>query len=170
MLVLTQILARAPLWVWPLFLLLVGLGWAQSRARTVGRGRVMILPVIMLILSLAGLRSAFGLEPVGLAGWGLGLTVAVALGWGWMSTEGMVYCEGTRSFFLPGSWLPLVFMLALFFTKFAVGVMLARQLPLARTSAFVASVSVVYGLCSGVFLARALVLWRLVRRTRSAQG
>jgi hypothetical protein len=54
-------------------------------------------------------------------------------------------------------------MLAMFFTKYAVGVMLARQLPVAGTFEFIGLVSLGYGFLSGLFLARALVVWRSVK-------
>jgi hypothetical protein len=51
-------------------------------------------------------------------------------------------------------------MMAIFFTKFAVGITLARELPIAGDPAFVEAVSLCYGVFSGIFLARAAVVWR----------
>ena len=51
-------------------------------------------------------------------------------------------------------------MMGIFFAKYTVEVIRARQLPMADTSAFTATVSLFYGLFSGVFLGRAIMIWR----------
>jgi len=53
-------------------------------------------------------------------------------------------------------------MMGIFFTKYAVGVTLALQPALARDLPVALALSAVYGAFSGVFLARAARLWRLV--------
>ncbi|MGE5820140.1 MAG: DUF6622 family protein, partial [Deltaproteobacteria bacterium] len=59
---------------------------------------------------------------------------------------------------------------AIFFTKYAVGVILARQLPVANEPVFVGSISLCYGFLSGIFLARALVIRRSAQRTTKAMS
>jgi hypothetical protein len=51
-------------------------------------------------------------------------------------------------------------MMAIFFIKYAVGVILARKLPIANEQIFIAVVSFCYGLISGIFLARTFVIYR----------
>ena len=62
---------------------------------------------------------------------------------------------------MPGSWLPMGVILAIFMTKYAVGVTLSMQPSLAHSDAFTLSVSLLYGLFSGFFAGRAIRLWRL---------
>ena len=45
-------------------------------------------------------------------------------------------------------------MMAIFFTKYAVGVVLARQLPCALEAKFIGAISLSYGCLGGLFLAR----------------
>jgi len=59
-------------------------------------------------------------------------------------------------------------MMAIFFTKYAVGVIQARQLPLVREPVFIGAISLCYGLFSGVFPARAVVIWRCAKRAAKA--
>lgn len=160
---LIEILKRTPPWVFVLFFALVAMGYSQSKDRTVRRGRVTVLPVAMIALSFYGVLSAFGIVPVGLALWALGVAVAVGPGARLAAPRGVRFSTETQSFFVPGSWLPLAFMMAIFFTKYAVGVIVARQLPVARELAFVSSVSFSYGLLSGLFLARAVGIWQAAR-------
>ena len=160
---LVEILKRTPSWVFVLFFVLILLGYSQSKDRVVSRGKVSILPVAMIVLSFYGVLSAFGISPVGLTSWGLGVVGAVWLGLTLASPSGISYSTETQTFSVPGSWLPLALMMAIFFTKYAVGVILARQLPIAIEPAFTGSISFCYGFLSGVFLARALVVWRSAR-------
>lgn len=166
---LIEILKRTPPWVFVLFFMLIALGYFQSKGRTVSRRRVSVLPVAMIALSFYGVLSAFGVAPVGLVFWALGVTLAVGVGVNLAAPQGVTFLRETQSFFIPGSWLPLVFMMAIFFTKYAVGVILARQLPIAGELAFVAPVSLCYGFLSGAFLARAMVVWRSAMRYRQNQ-
>ncbi len=161
---LIEILKRTPSWVFVLFFALLTLGYSQSKDRSVSRVKVSILPVAMISLSFYGVLSAFGFVPIGLAFWALGVAIAVGLGTKLALPQGVAFSTETQSFLVPGSWLPLAFMMAIFFTKYAVGVILARWLPIASDSAFVGAVSLCYGLFSGVFLARAIVIWRSALR------
>ena len=157
---LIQILTHTPIWVFALFFGLLALGYYQSKSRMLSRGRALVLPVAMILLSLVGVISAFGLSPVGLAFWTVGVTAAVALGVKLTTTKGVSFSAEKRSFFVPGSWIPMIFIMAIFFTKYVVGAVSAMHLPFANGIGFVATISFCYGLFSGVFLARAIVLFR----------
>lgn len=157
---LIEILKRTPPWVFVLFFALLALGYFQSKSRTVSRAKVSMLPVAMIVLSFYGVFSAFGVAPIGLAFWVLGVVIAVGVGVTLAAPRGVTFSAETQSYCVPGSWLPLVFMMTIFFIKYVVGVILARQLPVVSETAFVGSVSLCYGLLSGIFLARAIVIWR----------
>jgi hypothetical protein len=157
---LLEILRHTPRWVFVLFFVLLAVGLALTRTRHVGRKTVAILPVAMIALSLYGVYSAFGAAPEAIAAWLIGVGVALAAGLALAMPRNVRYSETTQTFVVPGSWTPLALMMAIFFTKYAVGVILARHLPIASTTAFVASIGFAYGLFGGLFLARALVTWR----------
>ncbi|MDP3479623.1 MAG: hypothetical protein Q8R88_07610 [Desulfoprunum sp.] len=161
---LIEILKRTPSWVFILFFVLVTLGYFQSKERTISRGRVSILPVIMIGLSFSGVLSAFGFASAGIASWLSGSAIAVVFGIFLASPNGVTFSPESQSFSVPGSWLPLALMMALFFTKYVVGVILARHLPVAGELVFVGSISLCYGFFSGLFLARAIVVWRSAHR------
>ena len=143
-----------------LFFVLLAVGYFQSKDRTVSRGKVSILPVAMIALSFYGVVSAFGFAPFGLVSWLLGIGVAARLGVNFSAPRGVSFSTETELFSVPGSWLPLALMMAIFFTKFIVAVILARQLPVGSETIFIGSISLCYGLFSGLFLARALVIRR----------
>jgi len=118
----------------------------------------------MLLLSFYGVLSAFGITPLALAAWLAGVAGAVWLGLKTARLSGASFTKETGLFAVPGSWLPLSLMMALFFTKYAVGIILARRLPIAGDLTFIGSVSLIYGLLSGVFFARAIGILRTAPR------
>src|SRR5204863_101542 len=59
----------------------------------------------------------------------------------------------------------LALMMGIFLTKYAVGVSLAFSPALAQSASYATAISVVTGALSGVFLGRAVRLWRLAMPT-----
>jgi heme A synthase len=100
---LIEILKRTPPWVFVLFFVLLVYGYSQSKNRTVSRYRIAILPAAMIVLSFYGMLSAFGIVPVGLASWVIGVGVSVWLGLVLAVPRGVTYSNETQSFFFPGA-------------------------------------------------------------------
>jgi hypothetical protein len=153
---LLEILKRTPIWVFVLFAVLLAFGLVQARERRLRRSRVVFLPVLMMALSLFGVASAFGLTAVALAAWlaGVALTVAgsKALPPRWQSTHD----APSDSFVVPGSWIPLTLMMAIFFARYAITVSIAMTPTLADSALLAGGASLLYGAMSGVFLTRAM--------------
>ena len=159
-----QILAHTPVWVWALLAALIVLGLSQAKARTAGLTRITVMPVAMTGLSIWGTVSAFGSSPmIGyvMLAWMFGAAVMLSLVAPMDEPAGTAYDAGTRTFALPGSWAPMLLMVGLFLTKYAVGVMLAMQPGLARDGLFTLVVGGLYGVFSGTFAGRAARLVRL---------
>lgn len=161
-----SIVRQTPIWVWGLLAALLMLGLDQMRAREAGLPRVLLMPLAMAAFSVIGLASAFGAHPAGtLATWLLAalLVAGASLIWRSQAPAGVRYYSGERRFHLPGSAVPLLLILCIFLTKYIVGVELALQPALTRSTTFTLQVAALYGLFNGVFLARAARLWRLTR-------
>lgn len=156
-----QIITHTPLWVWAILGLLLWVGHKQTLPRTVSLRRITVLPLVMVGLSLAGTLTAFGTGNRALLAWGIAAAIAAAVVMTRHLPHGTQYNAWTESFHIPGSYTPLVLMMGIFFTKYAVGVTLVMHPDLARDALFSQSVSALYGGCSGVFVARAARLWRL---------
>jgi hypothetical protein len=158
---LIQIIKHTPLWVFILFFALLVMGYMQSKDRIISRGKITILPIAMIGLSFYGVVSAFGIgQPVSWVSWLAGMSIAGCLSVKFPSPLGVSYSTKDLSFSVPGSWLPFYLMMAIFSTKYTVGVILARQLPIVNEKSFIVSISLCYGLISGIFLFRALTIWR----------
>ncbi|MEO8145913.1 MAG: DUF6622 family protein [Betaproteobacteria bacterium] len=156
---LLEILKRTPVWVFVLFAVLVFFGVMQSRTRQIGIGRVTILPVVLIGLSLSGLWSTFsgsGNAWFAIAAWLAAVAAAVLVNKYAKWPRNVLYTVSTGRFLVEGSWLPLAVMMTIFFTRYAVTVTLAINPGLAASPWLAAGVSAAYGLMSGAFLARAL--------------
>ena len=161
-----QILKNPPPWVFGLFFVLLWFGWLQSRTRSMHIGRLALLPLVMLGLSFSGVASAFGAGQAVLAAWTAGVALAVAASHLLGRPGAFAYSAAARQITVPGSWLPLALMMTIFFTRYAVAVLLAFNPSLRQADSFTGSVALVYGFLSGMFLARALRAWRAARAQR----
>jgi len=162
---LLQIIVHTPKWVFAVFALLLWLGAKQLRPGRAGLGRITAMSLGMTGLSLAGVVSAFGESAGALLGWGVAALALALLVLQAPVPAGIRYAPATRSFELPGSAVPLVLMMGVFFTKYAVGVALAMHPELQRQAAFAVGIPMLYGAFSGIFAARALRLWKLAARS-----
>lgn len=154
-----QILSRTPPWVFALFVGLLVFGLMQTRTRTVRKIPALLLPAGMIALSLAGIQSSFGMAPVSLVAWAAALAVAVLVGHALFRDKRVQYDATAGTYFVPGSWVPLVVIMAIFFAKYVYAVMNAMNAAVITTTPFVVGLSAVYGVLSGYFAARA---WNLI--------
>jgi hypothetical protein len=159
--ILTQILRGTPLWVYPLFLGLVFLGYLQSRPRNVAPAMLAVLPLALGVFSLSRVFGTFGWEPAPLAAWAAGTAAALLLNRALKQPAGAHWSAATNSFHVPGSWVPLALMMAIFFARYALAAGLAMAPDLVRSAGIATGASFGFGLLSGMFLARALRLWSL---------
>ncbi len=156
---LTQILAHTPRWVFALFALLVWLGAKQLFSGSVSLTRVALLPIAMTGLSVYGVLSGFGDSPMALMAWAGAASLML-----WTVLQRPLpaatrYDAAARRFHIAGSAVPLALMMGIFFTKYAVGVLLVMHPELKHQMGFALGISALYGGFSGIFAARALRLW-----------
>jgi len=68
------------------------------------------------------------------------------------------YHATEKKFFVPGSWVPLAVIMAIFFAKYIYAVMHALNADVISAPLFIVVLSAVYGLLSGYFAAKAFNL------------
>jgi hypothetical protein len=154
---LLEIIRRTPPWVWVLLIALIAIGASQARTRSLGTLRLALLPLAMTGYALFGMVQAFGLATLG--AWVLGLLIALGTGIALGPQAGVQYHADSGRFRVPGSWIPLAIILAIFLSRYFVAVSLAMHPDLRQASAFAAASSLAYGLLGGIFPARALRVW-----------
>lgn len=158
------ILRGTPVWVWLLLAALVWYGLKQTLPRRAKLGRVLAGPLLLTALSLWSLVGAFGRSPMfGAAMLAWMLLAATAFAAVGMSTPpaGTQFDPASRRFLLPGSFVPLATIVAIFLTRYVVNVDIAIQPALARDATYTLAVAAIYGLFSGQFLGRMARLWRV---------
>ena len=163
-----QILTHTPPWVFLLFAVLLAFGLLQTRSRSAKRFLAYFLPAGMILLSFFGVQSSFGMKLMPIAFWALGLIFVALVCARSFPLRGVSYDAGRRTFFLPGTWLPLVVMMGIFFTKYAVAVMHGLGVALVDGPVARALLSLAYGGFSGYFAARALNLIAASRAPRDS--
>lgn len=158
------VVRHTPVWVGALVAALAWAGITQLRDRTAGMVRITLLPLAMTGLSLWGLAGAFGGSPIIgllLLTWIAVAAVAFAFIGRMNAPHGTRYDAEARTFFLPGSWVPLALILAIFVTRYIVNVDVAITPALVADGRYTLGVAALYGLFTGLFLGRAARLWRL---------
>lgn len=155
-----DILHHTPVWVFAVFAVLVYVGLQRVRSGEIPRGQLLTVPIAMAGFSLFGLCQSFGDGLVPVVAWGSVYAAALAAAWVLPPRTGVQYSAASKRFRVPGSWLPLALMMTIFFTRYVVAVLLAMHPSLHRETWFVAAVGAAYGLSSGCFAARALMIWR----------
>ncbi len=163
-----QILGNTPLWVWGLLAALVAMGLSQTRARRAGLARVTLMPLGLVAFSVTGLAGDFGATPAVLGTWLATAALAMLAVTQTPLAAGVRYDAAQRQFELPGSWVPMVLIMAIFLIKYAVGVSLGFNPALRADTGFAMAVAALSGLSSGVFAGRTVRLLQLVRRPASA--
>ena len=162
-------LRHTPVWVWALLAALVWAGLTQLRDRTAGMTRITLLPLAMTALSLWGLAGALGASPILgflLLTWIAVAAIAFAAIGRTKAPQGTRYDADSNTYFLPGSWVPLATILAIFLTRYIVNVDVAITPALARDGQYTLAVAALYGVFTGTFLGRAARLWRLAPQGR----
>jgi hypothetical protein len=120
----------------------------------------------MLVLSLLGAVSTAGGSLSTVALWLLGYT-GVAFALSRTALPNSAYDPNTQRFIVAGSYWPLAVMLAIFITKFAVGIATAMGAAWMRSAAFPVVIALLYGGFSGFFAGRALRLLKLKYKQQS---
>ena len=159
-----QILTHTPPWVFGLFVGLLAFGFMQTRNRNVNKFLAYLLPVGMVALSLAGVQSSFGLKLVPVALWAVGLALVTFIGYTFFRDTRVVFDPNRNAFYIPGSWLPLIVIMAIFFTKYVFAVMHALKIDAASSPTFAMALSLAYGCFSGYFSSRAANLAAQARK------
>ncbi|MCI2282936.1 hypothetical protein L3081_05445 [Colwellia sp. MSW7] len=156
----SELISHTPTWVFAIFFTLLVLGFIQSKERIVKVNSVFILPISMVVFSLFGVLSVFGITISAMGFWITGLIVALIWGIKLAYPKLVSFSAQNKRLTIPGSWAPLIFMMAIFFTKYIVGYAVARELAIVNEFMFMATINILYGAFSGVFLSRSFVMFK----------
>ena len=80
------------------------------------------------------------------------------------SNSSVAYNHTTRKLTLQGSWIPLLVILAIFCTRYALGMSFGMNLAIVHESYFAPLMSFILGALSGYFIAQGIKYLQVVRR------
>jgi hypothetical protein len=160
---LLQILTHTPVFVWFLLAGLIVLGWRQSRDRLVAPLQVLALPALMLGLGGWSLAPGMAALPVVALAWLGALALGAAAGARTPQLPGTAWLAPSGRFRVPGSWVPMGFILVIFTLRYSSNVAFVMHPEWRGMLAVQATLAVVLGLVSGLAIGRAIGLLRLMR-------
>ncbi len=118
---LLQIVTNTPLWVWPLLLLVLWLGWYGLRPRIMPPQRLAILPLVSLGTSVVGIAQS--VQPIlALIAWMAALGAALPIGYAIGSRRAVRPRDDGRLEIASG-WFTLCFGVSIFVVRYAQGVL-----------------------------------------------
>jgi hypothetical protein len=160
---LIQILTHTPLAVWALLAGLLALGLMQSRTRQLGLGRALALPALFLGLGLWSLVPGMSAQPAIAVLWLAALALGTAAGRRTPQAPGTAWLVEERHFVMPGSWIPMGFIVVIFTLRYSSSVALALHPEWRANLGLQAPLAIVLGLLTGLSVGRTVELLRLRR-------
>lgn len=145
------IVQHTPLWVWPLLACVIFMGLRATRERTMRLFQPLIVPLIFLTISLTS-GSMLGHGVFALL-WAIGFGCGALAGL-WLANRLAMQVLPDRRLRLGGQWLTLWLSLTIFISHFAFSVLAAVAPTVLDLLQVGGALSLLVGLCSGLFLGR----------------
>lgn len=145
---LLQIVANTPLWVWPLLLLVLWLGWYGRRPRIMPPQRLAILPLVSLGSSMVGIAQS--LQPIlALAAWTAAVAAALPIGYALGARRTVRPLDDGR-LEIAGGWFTLCFGISIFVVRYAQGVLFGFAPALRAEPAWIGLSAGLGGIITGI--------------------
>ncbi|BBB63701.1 hypothetical protein UNDKW_5428 [Undibacterium sp. KW1] len=167
---LNQIISGTPMYVWAILGFLAYRGIKSSVDRELTVRAVVIIPLVMLALSVQGILSGFGADPVVMAAWLATMTAGAAVSWNMVSDKNVRILADKGTVFYRGSWGPLVMMMSIFVMKYVVNVALHVNPALHSNMLFAVISTALFGLFNGLFLGKMLRVLIMYKQAMSSNA
>ncbi|MGE5148756.1 MAG: hypothetical protein ACM3II_01430, partial [Rhodospirillaceae bacterium] len=145
-----DIVLHTPLWVWPLLVLVVWLGWLGRKPLTLSPIRLAVLPLVGLGVTVAGVVQTV-MPGLMLGGWLVGLLLSLPVGHA-VGRRRKVAWQDNGRLWIAGGWFALVFALSIFVVRYALGVSFGVWPELARQPRWIAAAGLAGGVIAGMGL------------------
>ncbi len=149
-----SILSHTPLWVWPLILYSLLIGWKRTQARIVAPQRLFVMPALITGLALYNLASS-GISASGLLGFACGAVAGGLAGIAVARRRPATLLADGR-LVLQGDWVPLALIAAIIVIRYAKGVALGVAPALAQVPGFVLASAFLSGFFAAMMIARTI--------------
>ncbi|MBE7420390.1 MAG: hypothetical protein HS128_22030 [Ideonella sp.] len=154
--VVSQIVAGTPHWVWAVLVAITAIGLRHLQRRHLPRAQLLIMPIAFAVFSLWSATQALGAAAL----WAWPVGVALAFGLIALLPSPAIALDADARLIVPGSPWPLLLIWTIFGLRYALAVTQVMNPALTHQAGFAPTVALLYGLLSGLFAARA---WRVLR-------
>ncbi len=118
-----QIITKIPVFVWPLFAVLLLGGLKARKASAVPIAVLVLIPSIFFGWSLFSFFGKYGDNPLAILFWLLCLGLGFLIGFLHMQKLNFQFDRQKKKVEMPGSWIPLMLSMSIFTSKFSIGMM-----------------------------------------------
>jgi hypothetical protein len=122
-----QIINKIPLYVWPLFAVLLLGGLKAKKTSTVPLAALLFPPFIFFGWFLFSFFGDYGTDPLAILFWLLSLALGCRIGFLHMQRVDLQFDRQNKKVEIAGSWIPLILSMSIFGTKFASQMMRATM-------------------------------------------
>ena len=160
-----QILLHTPWWVFLIFVYLLRVGINATKPRIISLNKILILPAIFLFISINSFITTFQISTLLLSTYSLSLLIGIGGGWLLVRNLNLKFDQQNNLIKVPGSFTTLILTLIIFSTKYYFGYSIATNPSVTEKIHFTLLQLVVSGICTGLFIGRALCY--LSRKSRA---
>lgn len=148
--------SQTPWWVYVLFIFLVQRGIKASKPQVISIKKLTILPIVFIALSVHTIMIAFHVNVTVITVWLISMIVGSFIGWILIRKHQFQVDRKHLLIRLPGSWLTLILILAIFVFKYYFSYQIGSDPALAHQTMFKFSMLIATGICTGLFIGRLL--------------
>jgi hypothetical protein len=150
-----QIITNIPLFVYPLFAILLIAGLKARKTSLVPLNVLMLIPATFLSWSLFSFFGRYVEDPLAVALWFFCLGLGFFIGFSHIQRLKLRFDKQKKMVEIPGSWVPLVLSMSIFVAKFSIGMIRAMQ-PHLEGSVFFLGLELFSTVILGIFAGRAI--------------
>lgn len=155
--------SQTPWWVYVLFIFLVQKGIKASKSQVVSIKKLTILPLIFISLSIHTVMTAFHVNTMVIVMWFASIILGSIIGWLLIRNHQFKVDRKKLLIQLPGGWMTLILILAIFVFKYYFSYQIDSDPALASQTGFEFSMLGINGICTGLFVGRLLCYFHRLR-------
>lgn len=118
-----EIITNIPLFVWPLFAILLISGLRARKVHTVPMAALLLIPSVFFGWSIFSFFGKYTTASLANLFWFLCLGVGFSIGFFHMQRLKLRFDRQKKRVEMPGSWIPLMLSMSIFTSKFSIGMM-----------------------------------------------
>lgn len=150
-----QIITKIPVFVWPLFAILLVGGLKARKTSTVPMAVLLLIPSIFFGWSFFSFFGKYGTNPIAILFWFLCLGTGGFIGFLHMQRLELQFDKEKMKVEMPGSWIPLILSMSIFTSKFSIG-MMNSMLPHFNGSILFLGLELFSTIILGIFVGRGI--------------